>query len=60
MMDRARPLYSAAMTVTVATETCHLFFLSATEESLEHVLTLCHFVAMLRASQSLKHIVLTF
>ena len=38
----------------VATETCHLFFLSATEESLELVPTLCRFVAMLRASLSLE------
>ena len=57
-MDRARPSYSAATTVTVATETCHLFFLSATDESLELVLTLCHFIAMLRASQSLEYVVL--
>ena len=60
MMDRAHPSYSTAMTVTVATETCRLFFLSATEESLERVLTLCCFVAMLLASQSLEHIVLMF
>ena len=59
-MDRARLLYSAAMTVTVATETCRLFFLSATEELLERVFTLCCFAAMLLASQSLKHIVFTF
>ena len=60
-MDRARPSYSAATTVTVETETCRLFFLSATEESLERVLTLCLFVAMPRlASQSLEHIVPTF
>ena len=51
-MDRAHPSYSAATTMTVVTETCCLFFLSATEESLEHVLTLCRFVAMLLASQS--------
>ena len=56
-MDRARPSYNAATTVTVATETCRLFFLSATEESLERVLILCRFVAMLLASQSLEHIV---
>ena len=55
-MDRARPSCSAATTVTVATETCRLFFLLATEESLERVLTLCRFVAMLLASQSLEHI----
>ena len=55
-MDRARPSYSAATTVTVETETCCLFFLSATEESLQRVLiTLCCFVAMLLASQSLEH-----
>ena len=59
-MDRARPSYSAATTVTVVTETCRLFFLSATEEPLERVLTLCCFVAMLLASQSLEHVVLTF
>ena len=58
-MDHAHPSYSAAMTVTVTTETCHLFFLSATEESLERVLTLCRFVVMLRASQ-LEYVVLTF
>ena len=52
-MDRARPSYSAATT-------CHLFILSATEESLERVLTLCRFVAMLLASQTLERIVLTF
>ena len=55
-MDRARPSCSAATTVTVATEACRLFFLLATEESLERVLTLCRFVAMLLASQSLEHI----
>ena len=55
-IDCARPSYSAATTVTVATETCRLFFLSATEESLERVLTLCHFVGMLLASQSLEHL----
>ena len=46
-MDRARLSYSTATTVTVVTETCRLFFLSATEELLERVLTLCHFVAIL-------------
>ena len=60
MMDRARPSYSTATTVTVATETCHLFFLSATEELLELVLTLCCFVAKFRASQLLEYVVLTF
>ena len=39
-MDRARPSYSAATTVTVATGTYRIFLLSATEESLELVLTL--------------------
>ena len=60
MIDRAHPSYSAATTVTVATETCRLFLLSAMEESLECVLTFCCFVAMLLALQSLKHIVLAF
>ena len=50
-MDSAHPLYSTATTVTVATETCRLFLLSATtEESLKRVLTLCRFIAMLLAS----------
>ena len=44
MMDRARPSYSAATTVTVASETCRLFLLSATEELLARVLTLCRVV----------------
>ena len=57
-MDRAHPLYTRATTVTVATETYHLFFLSATEESLELVLALCHFIAVLRALQSLKYVAL--
>ena len=59
-MDHARPSYSRAMTVTVATETCRLFLLSAMEESLELVLALCRFIAMLRASQSLEYVALTF
>ena len=56
-MDRACLSYSRATqssAVTVVTETCHLF-LSAMEESLELVLTFCHFVATL---QSLEYIVL--
>ena len=57
-MDRARPSYSAATAVTVATESCRLFFLSVMEELLELVLALCRFVAMLRASQSLEYIAL--
>ena len=59
-MDHARPSYNTVTTVTVATETCRLFFLSATEQSLERVLTLCRFVAILQASQLLEHFVLTF
>ena len=59
-MDQVRLLCSAATTVTVVTQTCRLFFLSATEELLERVLTLRHIVAMLLASQSLEYIVLTF
>ena len=55
-MDCGRLSYSTATTVTVVTETFRLFFLLAMEESLERVLTLCRFVAMLLASQSLEHI----
>ena len=59
-MDHARLSYSRATqssAVTVVTETCYLF-LSATEESLELVVTFCHFVAMLQAAQLLEYIVL--
>ena len=54
-MDHAHSSYSTATTVTVVTETCRLL---VSHRSLECVFTLCRFAAMLRASQSLKHIVL--
>ena len=50
--------HSVCHCLKVATETCRLFFLSATEESLELVLTLYRFVAMLQASQLLEYVVL--
>ena len=48
--------YVVCHCLKVVTETCHLFFLPATEESLELVPALCHFVAMLRHCTCIHHV----